>query len=50
MVMFEKVISLADGKMLVDEFIQLMSPLKEVKKKKSGKGKGKGGKKGKGKK
>lgn len=39
--MFEKVVSPADGKIIVDEFIKLMSPLPEEKKKKGGK-KGKG--------
>jgi hypothetical protein len=47
--LFEKAVSLADGKMLVDEFIALMNPNKPEKKKKSGKGK-KGKGKGKGKK
>jgi hypothetical protein len=51
MAMFEKSVSLADGKMLVDEFIALMNPLKEEKKKKkSGKGKKGSGKGKKGKK
>jgi hypothetical protein len=53
MALFEKTVSLADGKMLVDEFISLMNPLKEEKKKKgkkSGKGKKGSGKGKKGKK